>query len=249
MAAGSPRVTRTVRVHGFAASHTHMFSSTLINEARFGLSREHTYRLQPNGDDISNLPAKYGITGVPQVTGNGGLPQLNIGGLSQLGHADWVVSERFSNTAQFSDNLTKLYKSHTFKGGYIYQDIFFGSTQPPYARGDYNWDGRYTSVVNQTDGTTGRAGLAALADPIAGAGRRRLFGRDERDPCLSVRVRRCVQDLSWRLRSGQLACERETDGERRPPLGLVQPRTGAPGRTVQHGARPAVAVLDSGGAP
>ena len=87
---------------------------------------------------------------------------------------DWVVSERFSNTAQFSDNLTKLYKSHTFKGGYIYQDIFFGSTQPPYARGDYNWDGRYTSVVNQTDGTTGRARLAALADPVAGAGRRRL---------------------------------------------------------------------------
>ena len=72
---------------------------------------------------------------------------------------DWVVSERFSNTAQFSDNLTKLYKSHTFKGGYIYQDIFFGSTQPPYARGDYNWDGRYTSVVNQTDGTTGRASM------------------------------------------------------------------------------------------
>jgi len=149
----------TVRVHGFAASHTHMFSSTLINEARFGLSREHTYRLQPNGDDISNLPAKYGISGVPQVTGNGGLPQLNIGGLSQLGHADWVVSERFSNTAQFSDNLTKLYKSHTLKGGYIYQDIFFGSTQPPYARGDFRWDGRYTSVVNQTDGTTGRASM------------------------------------------------------------------------------------------
>ena len=39
-------------MHGFAASHTHMFSPTLINEARFGLSREHTNRLQPNGDDI-----------------------------------------------------------------------------------------------------------------------------------------------------------------------------------------------------
>jgi outer membrane receptor protein involved in Fe transport len=148
-----------VRVHGFAASHTHMFSSSLINEARFGVSREHTYRLQPNGDDTSNLPARFGITGVPQVSGNGGLPQLNIGGLSQLGHADWVVSERFSNTAQFSDNLTKLYKSHTFKGGYIYQNIFFGSTQPPYARGDLRWDGRYTSVVNQTDATTSRASL------------------------------------------------------------------------------------------
>jgi len=148
-----------VRVHGFAASHTHMFSSSLINEARFGVSREHTNRLQPNGDDLNNLPAHYGITGVPQVSGNGGLPTLNIGGLSMLGHAGWVVSERFSNTTQFSDNLTKLYKSHTIKGGYIYQDIFFGSTQPPYARGEYNWDGRYTSVVNQTDGTTGRAAM------------------------------------------------------------------------------------------
>ena len=37
----------------------------------------------------------------------------------------------------------------------MYQDIFFGSTQPPYARGEY-WDGRYTSLVNQTDNSTAR---------------------------------------------------------------------------------------------
>jgi Carboxypeptidase regulatory-like domain/TonB dependent receptor-like, beta-barrel len=154
-----------VRVHGFAASHTHMFSTSLINEARFGLSNEHTNRLQPNGDDLSNLPAKYGIEGVPQVSGNGGLPTLFVTELSMLGHAGWVVSERFSNTAQFSDNLTKLYKSHTFKGGYMYQHIFFGSTQPPYARGEYNWDGRYTSLVNQTDGTTARASVVLSQIP------------------------------------------------------------------------------------
>jgi len=106
-----------VRVHGLAASHTHVFSSTLINEARFGIGREHTYRLQPNGDDTSNLPAQYGILGIPQQAGNGGLPLLQIGNLSDLGHASWVVSERYSNTAQFSDNLTKVYKSHAFKGG------------------------------------------------------------------------------------------------------------------------------------
>ena len=62
--------------------------------------------------------------------------------------------ERFSNTVQFSDNLTKMYKSHTFKGGYMSQGIFFGSTQPPYARGEYYWDGRYTSLVNATDNST-----------------------------------------------------------------------------------------------
>ncbi len=146
-----------VRVHGFAASHTHMISSTLINEARFGLSREHTNRLQPNGEDISDLPGRYGILGVPQLPGNGGLPALRPTDMSQLGHDGWVVSERFSNTLQFSDNLTKVYKSHTFKTGYTYQNIFFGSTQPPYARGEYYWDGRYTSLVDQLDTSTSRA--------------------------------------------------------------------------------------------
>jgi hypothetical protein len=146
-----------VRVHGLASSHTHMFSPTLINEARFGLSQEHTNRLQPNGDDTSDLPGRYGILGIPQVDGNGGLPALRPSGLTQLGHDGWVVSERFSNTVQFSDNLTKVYGSHTFKGGYTYQHIFFGSTQPPYARGEYYWDGRYTSLVNATDNSTARA--------------------------------------------------------------------------------------------
>jgi hypothetical protein len=159
-----------VRVHGFAASHTHMFSPTLINEARVGFSREHTNRLQPNGDDTSDLPGRYGILGVPQVAGNGGLPALRPSNLTQLGHDGWVVSERFSNTLQFSDNLTKVYKSHTLKGGYMYQDIFFGSTQPPYARGEYYWDGRYTSVVNQTDNSTARAQflLNQIASTVGG---------------------------------------------------------------------------------
>jgi len=146
-----------VRVNGLAASHTHMFSPTLINEARFGLSQEHTNRLQPNGNDLSDLPGRYGILGIPQIEGNGGLPALRPSDLSQLGHDGWVISERFSNTVQFSNNLTKVYKSHTFKTGYIYQDIFFGSTQPPFARGEYFWDGRYTSMVNVNDTSTARA--------------------------------------------------------------------------------------------
>ena len=75
------------------------------------------------------------------------------------------MSERFSNTAQFSDNLTKVFKSHTFKTGYMYQDIFFGSTQPPYARGQYIWDGRYTSLVNQTDNSTSRAHMLLAQIP------------------------------------------------------------------------------------
>ena len=182
-----------------------MFSTTLINEARFGLSQEHTNRLQPNGDDTSDLPGRYGILGIPQVEGNGGLPALRPSGLTQLGHDGWVVSERFSNTVQFSDNLTKVYKSHTFKGGYTYQNIFFGSTQPPYARGEYLL-GRPLHVAGQRD----------RQQHVAGALRaRRRFRRWCRrasttwaactTSSLAVRRRRRLQDLPRRLRPGQLA--------------------------------------------
>ena len=126
-----------VRVHGFAASQTHMFSPTLINEARFGLSRSTPTACSRTATTPSDLPGTLRHPRHPAGRG-----QRRPAGAACLGpHAarprGWVVSERFSNTVQFSDNLTKVYKSHTFKGGYIYQDIFFGSTQPPYARGEY----------------------------------------------------------------------------------------------------------------
>src|SRR2546422_11513348 len=67
-----------------ALSETHSFSPTLINELRFGYSRIHTTQLQPLGDTMG-VPAQYGINGIPQLPTNGGLPRLDISGLSSLG--------------------------------------------------------------------------------------------------------------------------------------------------------------------
>lgn len=149
----------TQRTHGAAVSYTHMFSPNLINETRVGVSREHTYRVPPFGDDTSDIPAQFGIPGVPQVPGNGGLPPINIGGLHRLGAVTWLVSERFSNTTQLTNNLTKVYKSHTFKGGIELQHVEFPWTAPPTARGEFSFGGAYTSMPNQNDGSTGRAQL------------------------------------------------------------------------------------------
>ena len=98
---------QSVDTQGAALSYTHSFSPTLINEARVGFNREHTSRVQPFGNDVSNIPAKYGIQGCCRPPGNGGLPYLNIGGLNYLGSAEWLISDRFSNTVQFTENLTK----------------------------------------------------------------------------------------------------------------------------------------------
>ncbi|MBI1787910.1 MAG: carboxypeptidase regulatory-like domain-containing protein [Acidobacteria bacterium] len=146
----------TVRTQGAAVSYTHTFNPSLINEVRAGFNREHALRLQPFGNDTSNIPAKYGIQGILQAPGNGGLPGLSIGGLSAIGPADWIVSERFSNTVQLSENLTKIYQSHSFKGGWEGQLIDFPWIAPPYSRGRFNFGGTYTSIPNQADSSTGR---------------------------------------------------------------------------------------------
>ena len=149
--------TEQVRTQGAALSHTHTFSSTTINETRLGFNRERVYRVQANGDDLTDIPGKFGIQGIPQLKGNGGLPALNIGGLSRLGAADWLVSERFSNTVQLTNNLTKIYGKHAIKIGGEMQKIDFPWMAPPTARGSFTWAGNYTSVPEVGDGSTGRA--------------------------------------------------------------------------------------------
>ncbi len=146
-----------------ALSWTHSFGPTTINEARFGFSGIHTGRLNPFGNDLSNIPAKFGIQGVPQDPGNGGLPEISIGRLARVGGKAFLISDEFNSTAQATENLTRIYKSHTFKGGFEFQHIKFSTLQPPFARGAYNFGGAYTGIPNIGDDSTGR--VQALLNP------------------------------------------------------------------------------------
>ncbi len=146
-----------------ALSWTHSFGPATINEARLGFSGIHTGRLNPFGNDLSNIPGKFGIQGVPQVPGNGGLPEISIGGLARVGGKAFLISDEFNSTVQATENLTRIYKSHTFKGGIEFQHIKFSTLQPPFARGAYNFGGAYTGIPNIGDGSTGR--VQALLNP------------------------------------------------------------------------------------
>jgi hypothetical protein len=147
-----------------ALSYTHSFSGSMINEARLGFSGIHTGRLQPNGNTLG-LPEQYGIQGIPQVALNGGLPAFGIGGLSTIGSNAFLVSDEFNSTLQVTENLTKVYKTHSFKGGFEFQHIKFSTLQPPWSRGQFDFDGPYTEVPNNGGGNTGRAQF--LLTPIA----------------------------------------------------------------------------------
>jgi len=145
---------------------THSFSPTMVNVAHAGLNYLHTTRTSPAANDLSGIPAKYGIQGIPQQHENGGLPAFGINGLTTLGGNAFLPSDEVSSTIQLNDDFTKIYGKHTFKMGIEWQHVKFSTLQPPWSRGEFDYGGNYTDVAGSGhNGNTGRADF--LLTPIA----------------------------------------------------------------------------------
>jgi len=155
----------TTKSQNWALSETHIFSSNLVNEARIGYSRLHDVRLQVNGNNLNDVPGQFGIQGIPQVSENGGLPRIDISGLGSIGTGQFLPSDKWSNTMQATENLTLLAGRHTMKTGVEFQNIRFPMLTPPHSRGEFHYNGVFTSAINQTDGSTAPAMF--LLTPIA----------------------------------------------------------------------------------
>jgi len=140
----------------------HMFTPTTINVARVGLNYLHTTRNIPEANNLTGqggdgLPADFGILGIPQEKENGGLPAFSIGGLQTLGGNAFLPSDEVTSTIQVTDDFTKIYGKHTFKAGFEQQHVKFSTLQPPWSRGQFDFNGAYTQIPNVGDNTTGRA--------------------------------------------------------------------------------------------
>ncbi|HEX5481135.1 MAG TPA: TonB-dependent receptor, partial [Terriglobia bacterium] len=142
-------------------SETHTFSPTTVNELRVGYSRLVTNQLQPFANTMG-IPAQFGIQGIPQIPQNGGLPLISISGLQQLGPAAFVPGKRVNDTSQLTENLTKIYGNHTFKGGFEMQHLRFPWFAPAYPRGQFNFSGTYTEIPSASGGSTGLAQLLLM---------------------------------------------------------------------------------------
>jgi hypothetical protein len=148
-----------------ALAYTHVFSPNLVNVARAGLNYLHTTRVSPEALNSTDIPSTFGIPGIPQGHENGGLPAFGINGLSTLGSNAFLPSDEVSSTFQLTDDLTKIYGKHTFKMGIEWQHVKFSTLQPPWSRGEFDYNGNYTEIPNGDQGNTGRA--AFLLTPVA----------------------------------------------------------------------------------
>lgn len=105
----------------FMLSETHLFTPTLTNEFR-GYNYMHTGFLQPNANN-PNLAASIGMGGIPGGPYNGGLPQMQVSGISNFGSPGYAPTKEYENVYQFLDNVTKTLGKHTIKAGVNFQSI------------------------------------------------------------------------------------------------------------------------------
>lgn len=166
----------------FAGSETHSFSSTLINEFRFGYNYGHFGGLQENGN--TDIAPTLGLGGIPFSAKNGGLPAFNVTGLSFFGSPTYYVTDEYENVYQILDNLTKIHGNHTFKAGVNFQRIRFTTLQPDQGRGTYDFRGPSDNGSNFYTGKVGTPNTGyGVADFLTGnfdnAGISNLFTTDD----------------------------------------------------------------------
>ncbi len=160
--AGNGRVD-SLPAYAWAVGYTRIFSPTLTNEMTVG--EVHSDKLQRSiYGNTFGIPEQFGINGVQQVANNGGLPPISIDGFRGLGVGNYTPTLQYVWSIEGDDNVTKVYRNHTFEMGIEVDDMEGNISQPPQGRGDFNFNGQYTDVPNKNSHLDGIGDL--LVAPI-----------------------------------------------------------------------------------
>jgi hypothetical protein len=147
--------------HSFAFSETHIFSPTLLNEARVGYqeTREKQNIIGPRLFD------QYGIIGAPDLPNVLGLPTFAVSGLTTIGTvgpgtlqtaatgSGNLPIDKQGRTIQVNDNLTWQHGNHVFKFGFDWQQVTLYANSTLNARPSYSFSGVYTQNPQSRAGT------------------------------------------------------------------------------------------------
>jgi hypothetical protein len=144
--------------YAIVLGYTHVFTPSLTNEFHAGFL--HTVeRLAGAYGNTEGIPAQYGIPGVPQLPGNGGLPPITLSSFSGVGASGYMPTLSTVRTVEIMDNVTKIYRSHAFKTGFQIDNLYAPIVQAPYGRGSFSFSGQYSDIPNQNSGYAGIADM------------------------------------------------------------------------------------------
>ncbi len=132
-----------LRTHtdNLSATWTHIFSTSWINEVRFGWLWVGGGQISPNAG--TNFAAQTGLQGVSSNALDTGYPDVPITGFSTLGESTQYVSRR-DNDYELYDNAIWHHGTHTVKfGGYFFH-LGFEPVNANNARGTFSFTGKWT---------------------------------------------------------------------------------------------------------
>jgi hypothetical protein len=153
-----------------AVSYTHIFKPTLLNEFRYGLSRQKALWQELDKQLLSELTAQYGIRGIPGNDRLFGLPQFSLGGpisYTGLGEPGTMPNYKLSQVHQLVDNLSWFRGNHNFKFG---ADVRFSRSDADIGNvthGNFTFDGSFTGI-SFADFLLGDTASASLSTQLAG---------------------------------------------------------------------------------
>jgi hypothetical protein len=150
--------------YAFAVGYSHIFAPTLSNDMHFGILHADNLQRSFYGNTFG-IPVQYGITGIPQVANNGGLPPITIRGLTAIGVGTYNPTLAYVRSVEGSENVTKVFRNHSFKAGIQIDDLEGDVSQPPAGRGTLNFNGQYSDIPNSNNNLNGIADLLLI--PIA----------------------------------------------------------------------------------
>src|SRR5438105_2063201 len=159
---GSGNFATQYRIHtqSLALGWTRTLSNTMVNDARFGFNRDYAHS-DPVGVSLGKSEAQslIGLTGIPDGPGSGGVPPIEIKGLTRIGTSPWRPQYQISQAWNIVEKLSWLKGSHSFKFGYQYlkrSDNFLDLRAP---QGEMQSGGIYTAAPATPTNPGGSFGL------------------------------------------------------------------------------------------
>jgi hypothetical protein len=151
-------------IFGAALGYTRIINSRMVNEIRIGYNRIHLNRVQPYGTE-PGINAANGIAGIPDAAPNGGLAQIKITGLAELGEHNNIPLNEIGAESVFNENVSLERGKHSLRFGVTYERIKNAIYSAQYPHGNFAFSGTYTDLPS---GNTAATGIAQFAiEPIA----------------------------------------------------------------------------------
>ncbi len=129
------------RTQNAAIGETHIFSSALVGEFKFGFNRTAGGQVQENSD--VDFATQFNIAGISRAPFDRGIPSITIAPYNTFGDVTTPLSRR-DNDYQLNYNLSWFRGSHNLTFGAMYKRIQFNPNVSATKRGQFNFTGAYT---------------------------------------------------------------------------------------------------------